>query len=214
MRCYSAGISLAVLWLACGHECVAADLNKIDRTIAKEPVYQSKAPRYCLLVFGPEAKTRIWLVLDGDLVYVDRNGNGDLTDSGERVPMPALHESKHPLFQELRDVELGDIKEGELVHTDLGLEQVRVRRNAQPDTREQREFLHRTKDIPEGFMFYVRVSVDLSWPSGPRDRSAAKVRQVAYEDRHGVLTFATSRKDGRSSTSTAPYPWGCSLGRR
>src|SRR5262249_4307689 len=42
-------------------------------------------PRYCLLVFGPEAKTRVWLVLDGDVLYVDRNGNGDLTEAGERM---------------------------------------------------------------------------------------------------------------------------------
>jgi len=62
---------------ACG-----ADLTKIDCTIAKEPAYQSK-PKYCLLVFGPDAKTRVWLVLDGDTLYVDRNGNGDLTDDGE-----------------------------------------------------------------------------------------------------------------------------------
>jgi hypothetical protein len=62
------------------------DLAKIDRTIAKEPKYQSK-PKYCLLVFGPEAKTRVWLVLDPDarLLYVDRNGNGDLREKGERV---------------------------------------------------------------------------------------------------------------------------------
>jgi hypothetical protein len=63
---------------ACG-----ADLTKIDRTIAKEPAYKSK-PKYCLLVFGPEAKTRVWLVLDGDTLYADRNGNGDLTEKGER----------------------------------------------------------------------------------------------------------------------------------
>ena len=67
-----------------GQPAVAADLSKIDRTIAKEPAYQSKAPCYCLLVFGPEAKTRIWLVLDGRVLYVDRNGNGDLTDKGKR----------------------------------------------------------------------------------------------------------------------------------
>jgi hypothetical protein len=60
-----------------------ADLTRIDRTIAKEPAYKSK-PKYCLLVFGPEAKTRVWLVLDGDTLYVDRNGNGDLTEKGER----------------------------------------------------------------------------------------------------------------------------------
>jgi len=37
-----------------------ADLTKIDRSIKKEPAYQGE-PKYCLLVFGPEAKTRIWL---------------------------------------------------------------------------------------------------------------------------------------------------------
>jgi hypothetical protein len=59
-----------------------ADLTKIERTIAKEPAYKSK-PKYCLLVFGPEAKTRVWLVRDGDVLYVDRNGNGDLTEKDE-----------------------------------------------------------------------------------------------------------------------------------
>jgi hypothetical protein len=61
-----------------------ADLSKIERTIAKEPAYQSK-PRYCLLVFGPEAKPRVWLALDGDVLYVDRNGNGSLVDKEEQI---------------------------------------------------------------------------------------------------------------------------------
>jgi hypothetical protein len=59
------------------------DLLGIDRAIAKEPAYRSK-PENCLLVFGLDAKTRIWLVRDGDALYVDRNGNGDLTEKGER----------------------------------------------------------------------------------------------------------------------------------
>lgn len=59
---------------------VALDLEKVDRTIVKEPVYRSKTPKYCLVVFGPEAKVRMWLVTDGDRLYVDRNANGDLTD--------------------------------------------------------------------------------------------------------------------------------------
>src|SRR5262249_29589650 len=62
----------------------AADLSKIDRTITKEPAYEA-TPQYCLLVFGPKAETRVWLVLDGDILYVDRNSNGDLTDKDERV---------------------------------------------------------------------------------------------------------------------------------
>src|SRR5262249_1657660 len=59
------------------------DLAKIDRTIKKEPAYKGK-PEYCLLVFGPQAKTRVWLVRDGDLLYVDGNGSGDLTEAGKR----------------------------------------------------------------------------------------------------------------------------------
>jgi hypothetical protein len=63
----------------------AADLTKIDRTIKKEPAYRSKSPNYCLLVFGPAAKFRVWLVFDGDTLYVDRNGNGDLTEPNKRL---------------------------------------------------------------------------------------------------------------------------------
>src|SRR5438045_4509225 len=63
----------------------AADLAAIDRSIAKEPAYQTKTPKYCLLVFGPEAKARMWLVLDGKVLYVDRKGDGDLTGAEKRV---------------------------------------------------------------------------------------------------------------------------------
>jgi hypothetical protein len=63
----------------------AADLSKIDRTIAREPTYKGK-PKYCLLVFGVEAKYRAWIVIDDESLYVDRNGSGDLTENGKRVP--------------------------------------------------------------------------------------------------------------------------------
>jgi hypothetical protein len=63
----------------------AADPPKVDRTIKKEPTYQTKAPKYGLLVFGPEAADRVWLVWDGEALYVDRNGNADLTEPGEKV---------------------------------------------------------------------------------------------------------------------------------
>jgi hypothetical protein len=61
----------------------AADLGKIDRTIRKEPAYNAK-PKYALLVFGPSARTRVWVVQDGPTVYVDRNADGDLTGTDER----------------------------------------------------------------------------------------------------------------------------------
>jgi hypothetical protein len=81
-------LSLISTLLVVGNTAVTAwgaDLAKIDRTIAKEPAYQSKTPKYGLLVFGPQAKSRAWVVLDGDSLYVDRNCNGDLTEPGERL---------------------------------------------------------------------------------------------------------------------------------
>jgi hypothetical protein len=70
--------------LICALPAGAADLTKIERVVGKEPKYQGK-PKYCLLVFGPEAKFRAWVVLDGKVLYVDRDGSGDLTQPGKRV---------------------------------------------------------------------------------------------------------------------------------
>ena len=69
----------------------SVDLTKIERKIVKLPELKSSQPLYCLLVFGYDANTRIWLVRDDDILYVDRNGNGDLT--GDRV-----YASAKPLF--------------------------------------------------------------------------------------------------------------------
>jgi hypothetical protein len=76
----------------------AADYAQIDRTLKREPAYRSKAPKYALLLFGPEAKVRVWVVLDGDAVYLDRNGDGDLTGPGERFEKPS----------ECKDIEIAD----------------------------------------------------------------------------------------------------------
>ena len=67
------------IFILCSRPPFAVDLTKIDRGIGRQPAYKS-APKYCLIVLGPDAKTRIWLVIDDNRLYVDRNGNGDLTD--------------------------------------------------------------------------------------------------------------------------------------
>ena len=59
----------------------AADLAAIEKSIGKQPKYRDR-PRYCLLVFGAEAKIKVWIVEDGRTLFVDRNANGDLTDDG------------------------------------------------------------------------------------------------------------------------------------
>ncbi len=60
------------------------DLAAIPRSIAKEPTYVGQ-PRYALLVFGKDARTRIWIVRDDKSLYVDRKGNGDLTEPANRI---------------------------------------------------------------------------------------------------------------------------------
>lgn len=70
----------------------AVDLQKIDRQIGKQPTLAAEQPLYGLLVLGPKAEQRIWLILDKskpgldqpDVLYADLNGNGDLTETAER----------------------------------------------------------------------------------------------------------------------------------
>src|SRR5437588_1748457 len=106
----------------------ATDLKKLNRGIVKEPAYVTKQPKYCLLVFGPQATTRVWLVADGDFLYVDRNGNGDLTEPGERVRFSGFREIAQGAFAAERDVEAGDILEGKLKHERLVVTQQRIRK--------------------------------------------------------------------------------------
>ena len=102
-----------VICLALADQTRAVDLAKIDRSLRKEPAYESKQPQYCLLVWGPEAKTRVWVVLDGDVLYLDRNGNGDLTDPGERIAAQEVYRNRDPDEEVMRHFELNCWKAGE-----------------------------------------------------------------------------------------------------
>jgi hypothetical protein len=114
----SARRSLAAFaFLATAAALPAADLAKIPRTIAKEPAYATKAPQYLLLVFGPDASERVWVVLDGDTLYVDRNGNGDLTDSGEAVACKKRPGSDSD--EDGRGFEVGELTVGGRTHKGL-----------------------------------------------------------------------------------------------
>ncbi len=94
-RTASLGICFGLLLWMDGYTSAAdvPDLSKIERRIVKEPSYKSKQPLYGLYVFGPEAKTRVWAILDKskanaadyDILYFDRNADGDLTAANERI---------------------------------------------------------------------------------------------------------------------------------
>jgi hypothetical protein len=62
-----------------------AAASDVDQpTLAHEPNYKS-TPRYALLAFGAKGESKLWLVEDGESLYLDRNQNGDLTDDGPPV---------------------------------------------------------------------------------------------------------------------------------
>jgi hypothetical protein len=58
--------------------------SQFDRTIIKEPTYQS-APKYCLVTLGNRSDVKMWMVEDGRRLFVDKNANGDLTDDGPPI---------------------------------------------------------------------------------------------------------------------------------
>lgn len=64
-----------------------------ENKIAKEPAYQQATQQYLLLLLGQNPQRKVWIVRDGSDVYVDRNGNGDLTEPGEKVFQPDTNES-------------------------------------------------------------------------------------------------------------------------
>jgi WD40 repeat protein len=88
----------------------AADPLAFEKSIGKQPAYRTETPQYGLLAFGPEGKGRVWVVLDGDTLYVDRNGNGDLTDPGEKVaakPPVRPRDDSDPYQFEVNDLTVG-----------------------------------------------------------------------------------------------------------
>jgi hypothetical protein len=99
-----AAVALAALALPAG----AVELAAIERKLAKEPTYAGK-PAYCLLALGADAKTRVWVVRDGDVVYVDKNGNGDLTEPGEKFTATPDVDDGEDMKVAITQFDLGDL---------------------------------------------------------------------------------------------------------
>jgi hypothetical protein len=78
--------------------------------LTRQPAYAGK-PGYALMVFGAQAARRCWLVLDGQTLYVDKNGNGDLTEAGERFAPagePSVEENEQVKVTSL-EFDVGDL---------------------------------------------------------------------------------------------------------
>jgi hypothetical protein len=180
LRILSYSLGLALLVVLVSAPASVADLTKIDRTIRKEPAYQSGSPKYCLLVFGAEAKSRVWLVLDGKDLYVDRNGNGDLTEPDERVPYSET------------EFQAGDLMEtgGKTKHTNLVVKwpapllvsvllEGKYRQQA-GDEQESLRFADRPQDAPVihfgGPLTFRLTEVQKDWVVGGKAKRSFAVR--------------------------------------
>jgi hypothetical protein len=149
-------------WLSLG---LAADAPlKIDRAIAKEPVYKSKAPKYGLLVFGPEAKDRVWLVFDGDTLYVDRNGNGDLTDAGDRIP--AEKKAGRDPEEDGYTFEVGEVRVGGRTHKALRVYFVPLKRYSDGAFGKRPEVKAALAKDPKALVMRLFIDVDVPGMKG------------------------------------------------
>lgn len=76
-------LGLAAL-LPCQSKDASADLAAARKAPAAEPKYEGK-PRYLLLALGQPIKHTVWCVIDGMVLFVDRDCNGRLDAANERV---------------------------------------------------------------------------------------------------------------------------------
>jgi hypothetical protein len=172
----------------------AANLADVDRTILKEPDYKTH-PEYCLLVFEADASHRVWLVLDDNVLYVDRNSNGDLTEEGERVEVPAFKTSVHPAHARERSILAGTLQVGGLTHTDLTVSQTEYRQTVDSsvtDPANWQQYLASVRhQVPDGITFLVSIKLD------PRcyGLQGSNVLHHAWLDKDSQLAFADSPKD-------------------
>jgi hypothetical protein len=174
----------AVFALVATNVLAATPLQELDRTIRKEPEYQSAAVKYCLLVFGPEAKTRVWLALDGERLYVDRDADGDLTGPDERVTAdPKWSRPERGVFQ----FDAGDIHDGPLTHKDLQIRIFQIDYLAESDEQVQAH-LARDPSI-RGY----GIDLDVEMPGWQGNGLGGRVRQtVSLRDPEGLLQFGDS----------------------
>lgn len=167
----------------------AADLKTFDRTLRKEPAYAG-TPRYALLVFGPDAQDRVWLVHDGDALYADRNGNGDLTDDGPpaRPPMKKWTDPR-PEFA------VPELRAGGRVHKNLSVTADQLSRwpAFHPIGGHPAAKAALAKD--PAAMTYA-LSLEVEHPTLRGDGVGGRIEQSAgFADRTGPLVFARTPAD-------------------
>ena len=137
-------------------------------------------------MFGPEAKTRVWLVQDGEVLYVDRNANGDLTEPGEKAVAHEDSNAKDGEFQ----FAVGDIWDGNRTHKDLKVSIMKLQRLAAIDKR-----IRKLVAKQPGTRSYT-ISLDVEMPLHKGPGIDGRVPQITgFCDARGLLRFADESQD-------------------
>jgi hypothetical protein len=87
---------------------------KIARKIVEKPAFKQATQQYVLLLLGQKPHREIWIVRDGDDYYIDRNGNGDLTEPGEKITPPKAQSGTFNLVDFGKIVDAHDTSHGPL----------------------------------------------------------------------------------------------------
>jgi hypothetical protein len=149
-----------------------------DRSLGKQPHYTGK-PLYCLLVFGPEGRDRVWLVRDGDTLYADKNGNGDLTDPGEKIVARKDGDS--------RTFSVGTVRVGKLEHRNVTVRASRLSEWGEEYTSHpvSKAALAKDRDID-----LMNVSAEVQVPGLRGAGDEGRLMVGARFDANGPLLFA------------------------
>ena len=166
-----------------------AQAPDIVRTIAKEPAYLSKAPQYGLLKFGLGSKNCVWLVRDGAILYVDRNGNGDLTEAGEKVAAKVGVGSDPEA--EGYSFDVGDISVGGRLHKGLAVYFMPLQMYANSAIGKRADAKAALAKNPKAWIVTIRIDVDNPNLKGDGLGGRA-VYMVGPVDLNGLLQFADS----------------------
>jgi hypothetical protein len=138
------------------------DLSKLPRKIA--PPKDAKVPKYCCLVFGEKAERIVWLALEGESLFVDRNSDGDFDDADERIVAKTTEEGVVSTFA-AGDLSIPKLDPAELTVT----------------------VTHLPKE-QGGDHYNVRARIRRD--GAPSAESDGRYYCLAYEDKEGPLVFA------------------------
>ena len=128
-------------------------------------------------------------MLDGDTLYYDRNGNGDLTEADEKVALPKFDVMDTGFVKGNRQHHIGTITAWPKRNLTLTIMQTQIRPGAKDAPPQEQEIIKLLGEVPDGILTGVIIAgegVDV----GGKPRVGPQQPQVAMADQTCALCFA------------------------